>query len=298
MLKIILVLILVVGIFIQFILPRFITQLRISDLEEKKALLHKLKSKFKFHSFDNKILTGEIHFSKTKEAKGTIILLHGIRSGKMIFTFISKFLNQNGFNTVALDLRAHNESQGRFCTFGVKEKIDVHVLLNYLEKEYELKDNIGIWGKSLGAAVALQTMEIDDRIQFGIIESTFTDFRQIVHDYFKRNTGFDIYPLTEYLIYRSGKISDFNPDLSKPNKSCKNINQPILVVHGGKDKRIKIEYGKANFKALKNPLNEFLEIKDANHVNLWEVGGQNYLNEVLKFILKVSKDSEIEKITA
>ncbi|WP_196886216.1 alpha/beta hydrolase [Aureivirga sp. CE67] len=298
MLEIIILFIVFVGIFFHFIMPRFIGQERMFDISEKDILNNKEKNKFHFTSFDGLMLTGKISYSNSKETKGTIILLHGIGSGRMIYDFIVKFLNQNGYNTIAFDLRAHNESQGKYSTYGVKEKKDIQFLLDFIDKEYNIKENIGIWGKSLGAAVALQTMEIDERIQFGVIESTFSNFRQIVHDYFEFHLGFDVYPITEYFIKRYGKFADFNPDFSKPIDSCKKIEKPILVVHGDLDKRIKMKYGKANFETLKNEQNEFLEIKGANHLNVWEIGGQNYLNEVLKFLDKVSQKSEVEKITA
>ena len=48
------------------------------------------------------------------------------------FIDLSTFLSENGFNSVALDLRAHGESEGQLCSFGVNEKKDIQKLIDYL----------------------------------------------------------------------------------------------------------------------------------------------------------------------
>jgi len=161
-----------------------------------------------------------------------------------------------------------------------------------LEDE-ELHTPIGIWGQSLGGAVALQAMAVEDRIQFGVVESTFSDFKTITNDYFKNYFGFSFQPLTNYLVNRAGKIADFNPDDASPLEYCKQIEQPVLMVHGTKDKRIKIKYGIENFKNLKSSDKKFLEIKDANHASIWETGGDLYFEKVYNFIEANSKNQVI-----
>jgi alpha-beta hydrolase superfamily lysophospholipase len=52
----------------------------------------------------------------TTHELGTIILLHGIRGYKEHFTALAAMLNRQGYNTLALDLRAHGDSEGDYCT--------------------------------------------------------------------------------------------------------------------------------------------------------------------------------------
>ena len=127
---------------------------------------------------------------------------------------LSTFLSKNGYNSVALDLRAHGESEGQFCTFGVKEIKDVKALMDYLIKNEDIED-IGIWGQSLGGAVALQALGYDNRIKFGIVESTFTDYKTIVNDYFHLNAGFSFAPFSNYLANRAASIAGFDPSDAK-----------------------------------------------------------------------------------
>jgi len=236
-------------------------------------------------SFDGLLLNAYLTHSILEEVKGTIILLHGIRAQKELFVLQSKILAQNGFHSIALDLRAHGKSQGQYCSFGVKEKKDISTLIDYLEKENIASENIVIWRKSLGGAIALQAMEKDKRIKCGIIESAFSDFKYIIHDYCKLFYGFNFWPLTHFLIYRAGKMASFSPKKASPKESCKKIEQPILLVHGNKDDRINIRYGKENFKHLLSKNKLFLEVQGGDHFNIWELEGSSYYQKIITFIL-------------
>ena len=249
-----------------------------SDQEKEyqhKALLIK--------SFDNIQLAATLTYSHLDSVKGTVILLHGIRSNKDHFKEVSKFLAINGYNSVALDLRAHGESGGQFCSFGVNEKKDIQKLVDFLIDTEKL-NHIGIWGQSLGGAVGLQAMGIDSRLQFGIIESTFTDLKTVVNDYFDLYIGFSFTPFSNYLVNRTGDIADFDPNEASPIRYCNKINKPILIVHGDQDKRINIKYGRDNFLKISSKEKEFLEIENATHSNVWEVGGQEYFIKILSFL--------------
>jgi len=126
----------------------------------------------------------------------------------------------------------------------------------------------------------------DNRICSGIIESTFSDFRTIVHDYSEDVFGFDIALLTDYLIDRAGEIADFNPDYITPYQDCFEINKPMLIVHGDADKKINISYGTKNFNNINSNRKEFLKIENAGHLDVWEKGGATYFEKVLKFLEK------------
>lgn len=286
----------VVGLLVlHFFVPRLITEIRNPILGlikrnkpakvdlSRDTVTNILEKDILITSFDKTRLSARLTYSATDTTKSTIILLHGIRSNKDHFLDLSSLLAKEGFNSVALDLRAHGESGGQFCTFGVNEKKDIKKIIDYLIEKENL-ERIGIWGQSLGGAVALQSMGFDNRIKFGIIESTFSDFKTIVNDYFDLHAGFSLKPFSDYLSNRAASIADFNPEDAKPIKYCEKIYQPILIVHGNNDERIDISYGRANFSKIKSLDKEFLDIDNANHLNVWKVGGKAYFDKVLKFL--------------
>ena len=201
---------------------------------------------------------------------------------------MQRLLAQKGFTSIALDLRAHGESEGRFCTFGVKEKKDISSLIAYLLEHESVHEPIGIWGQSLGGAVSLQAMATDKRIAFGVIESTFGDFHSIVHDHAKHYLGFNIKPITNYLICRAGRIADFDSSMAAPIEHCKQIDQPILLVHGEQDEKISVAYARKNFNNIKSNYKELLLIPKAKHTNVWELGGDEYKDRIINFVNSVA----------
>lgn len=217
-------------------------------------------------------------------AKGTIILVHGIRANKEHFWPLAEKLEKHGFNTLMVDLRAHGESEGKYCTFGFYEKHDLKRWIDTLEQVPDIGPRVGVWGQSLGAAVALQTMAVDARLDFGIIESTFSDFKTTAHDYSRFHLGFDIPWLTTYFIWRAEGVGQFYSQMVRPAESARLISKPVLMVHGAKDQRIDPTYGRENFENLSSSRKEFLEIPEASHVNVWEIGGETYFNRALAFI--------------
>jgi alpha-beta hydrolase superfamily lysophospholipase len=228
-------------------------------------------------------------FSKaTSNEQGTIILLHGIRGYKEHFSELAIRLNGKGYNTLALDLRAHGASDGRYCTYGYYEKYDVQKAVDFLITQ-GVDSNIGVWGQSLGGAIALQALAIEPRLKFGIIESTFSEFTAIVDDYSERMFGFSISYVNQYALYRASEIADFKPEEVSPLCSAANIHQPIFISHGTEDKHIKYKYGKANFDNLASANKTLFPVEGAVHHNVWQVGGEAYFEQVHNFLYSLYK---------
>ena len=224
-------------------------------------------------------------YRKTKEAeKGTIILVHGIRAYKETFIPISSYLDSLGYNSLLIDLRAHGSSGGSYCTFGYKEKEDISLWIDELVNIKSSTTNIGIWGQSLGGAISLQAMAHDKRIKFGIIESTYSNFRTIVSDYFSQNSGFKAKPITDYLLWRADYLAHMKSDSVNPLDVCKKITQAIFIAHGTVDNKIKMEYNKSNFNAIPSKDKTWYPVKDAGHLNLWNTGGEEYFDAVEEFL--------------
>ncbi len=275
---------------VYFILPRAIVQIKLPFSKVSKENYIPKNDTFStqvftFKSFDGNTMEAYKMPAKSDTVKGTVIMLHGIRADKMLFYKQSQYLAAIGYNTVSLDLRGHGNSGGKYCTFGVKEKKDVQKLIDTLE-QFTWTENLGIWGFSLGGAVALQTMAEDKRIQYGIIESTFNSMPQITHDYTQRILGFDWKPFTDFMIMRAGQIADFNTNDAAPLKACPQIIQPIFMAHGNKDKRIAWQKGKRNFEALQSKEKTFLLVEDAIHTTLWRSKKRDYQSKVFQFLEK------------
>jgi uncharacterized protein len=229
------------------------------------------------------ILRGYFIHALTVKARATIIILHGIGSAKEVYFDFARWLAEQGFNVVVYDQRAHGRSGGKYCTFGFYEKRDVsRVITKVLKKHSKLP--IGIHGTSMGGAVALQTLAIEKRLSFGIIESTFNTLENVIEEYSVDMLKFRSRWLVRRILSRSAKIAQFRPFDIQPVESCRHIEQPILLIHGDADEKIPITFNLDNFNALKTTDKEFYIVKGARHEDVREVGGAAYEQKMLEFL--------------
>ena len=280
--------------FIHFLAPRVLTQKRdsIHNINKERYLkynsilkdsLQPKREKFTYTSFDNLKLSALMTHTNLDHSKGTIILIHSSGTNKYRFLNLSEWLSKRGYNSVAIDLRAYGESEGKFFTYGVKEKRDIQNLIDKLSTKKNIGP-IGVWGSSIGGAVAMQAMGIDKRIKFGIIESTYSDYKTHMGNYFTHVTKLKLKPVSNYIVNRSGKIGDFDINEASPIKYSKLITQPIVIAHGGEDILIDLKFPKANLAAVKSEDKKLIVIDSAGHDQVFEIGGEKYLNEIIKFV--------------
>jgi uncharacterized protein len=218
-------------------------------------------------------------------AKATLICIHGITNFKETFLAYSKELHQIGYNVVLVDLRAHGKSSGAYCTFGYYEKHDLQKVIDFAFSKSAVR-NIGIHGHSLGGAVALQTLALDNRLKFGIIESTFTTYEDVMLAYAGRLMGFKNRALVQHIVAKSAHIAHFEADKIKPIDCCQAITVPIFMEHGTADNRIPFEMGQQNFAALASKDKIFYAIENGDHVNVHGDGGEKYWAALKDFLRK------------
>lgn len=248
--------------------------------------------KFSYTTFDGlklKVLKiPAVHnFSETfqgEASRGAIIFLHGVRRHKEQVYPMAAFFSAAGYDCYAPDLRSHGESEGRFTTYGYKEKLDISRLIDTISASGKKGENIILWGQSMGAATALLTMAQDSRVTAGIVESTFSDFREVVGDYFVRDMGFHSKPVLSYMIWGGGILTGLEASEISPLEYSSRITAPVLLVHGTADKKIDISHAHRIYARLKSPGSRFLQVEKARHTNIWETGGETYFKRVLEFL--------------
>ena len=238
---------------------------------------------FQVQTFDSIALKGYI--LPADSARGTLVMLHGISACKDVFWGFSERVNRLHCNAVIFDQRAHGQSGGQYCTFGAKEKHVVSAVLDELERR-GLPKPYGIFGNSLGGAIALQALAHDKRLQFGIVESTFDTYPHVALEYGADITGFKSELLTNHVIARSGAIAGFNPFKIQPVEACRSITCPMLIAHGTADDKIPIELGRNNFNALASTQKKFYAVEGGTHSRLFRFPDNGWPMEIDSFLKK------------
>ncbi len=235
---------------------------------------------------DGKVMKGIYCESNLDTTFATVIFVHGIRSKKEYYFERAEEMANKGMATLLMDLRAHGASEGDYCTFGYNEVGDVQLFIDTILALKGQEHKIGLWGQSLGGAISLLTLAKDKRLDFGVIESTYANYPEIIKDYSVHTLGFSLPDfLNDYNLWRATQIAEFELTDLNPEDACAKIEQPILLIHGTLDDKILIDYAHRNFKALKTNLKTFLKVEGADHMNVWKIGGSAYFEKVYSFII-------------
>lgn len=208
--------------------------------------------------------------------KANLIMLHGVGSCKEVYLGSVAELAKTGYNVLLWDQRAHGKSGGKYLTYGYYEKEDVSLAIDWLEAKSPGLPT-GIYGNSMGGAVAIQSLAHDARLKFGLIESTFTDLPTVSNAYASRMGGISLpFWLTDYVVARAGEIADFEPFSVRPIDAASQVTQPILHIHGDADANINVRHAHAIFAAYASQDKQLYIVENGDHADLWEKGGVAY----------------------
>jgi pimeloyl-ACP methyl ester carboxylesterase len=221
-----------------------------------------------------------------EEAKATVIYLHGVGDNKMSGLPLAKLFHEHRFDVVMYDSRAHGESEGKHCTFGYYEKHDVRKVIDWVRarerSEGRESKKIGVFGTSMGAAIAVQAASIEPRIEAVIAEGCFTNLRTITVDYQKRLLRLPWHFLRNVAMKRAEGIAKFSHHDVSPLKVVASVRVPIMFIHGTADAFIKYEYSQKLYAAANQPKELFL-VDLANHTDVHQIGKSGYEERVIKF---------------
>jgi alpha-beta hydrolase superfamily lysophospholipase len=216
-------------------------------------------------------------------ARGTVLYLHGVSESKVVGLPLAAELHRRGFHVFLYDSRRHGDSGGTYCTYGFYEKHDASAVISYLSSRTDITvGRIGLFGTSMGAAVALQVAAMDSRVSAVVAESGFATLRSVFDDYQKRMIKLPWHYLRNLVIKRSEHLAHFKANAVSPLDAVAGIHIPLLISHGTADDRIKCSYSESVYRKANEP-KELMLIPGAKHHNMAEMGGAAYQQKILSF---------------
>jgi pimeloyl-ACP methyl ester carboxylesterase len=221
-------------------------------------------------------------------ADGTIVVIHGYADAKVGAIAWAPVLHSLGWNLLAIDLRAHGESQGTLSTAGYWERHDMMQVINELRaRRAGETGRVVIFGVSLGAAVATATAALRDDIAAIILESPFADYRMAISAH-GRMRGLPGGFLRDLAISLAEWMSGAKFRAVRPRDLIAHVACPVMLIHAGDDPFIPDEdaadFGAA-LKARNNPGDVLWRIPHAGHVlGLAAVGPAEYRDRIERFL--------------
>ncbi|MCB8763418.1 alpha/beta fold hydrolase [Planktothrix agardhii 1029] len=206
--------------------------------------------------------------SETNPNQKVIIDLHGNRNTIEGNIGYAEQFHEMGLSVLLVEYRGYGRSTNRFPSEKTVYQ-DVEAAWNYLVNERQINPhNIYVFGHSLGGAIAINLALKHTEIAGLIIESSFTNIREMI-DYKKK---YWMFPINLILTQKFDSLAKISA-----------LKMPILLTHGTEDELIPKTMSEDLFNAAIEP-KQLLIVAGAGHNNVRQVGGKEYWETVQQFL--------------
>lgn len=173
-----------------------------------------------------------------------------------------------GVNIMIIDYRGYGRSEGSPSEKGLYTDAEAAIEFLVSERNVDPENELVLFGRSLGAAVAVE-MAVRHRARALILESGFTSVKDMAH--------------RAYPFLPMGLLINMVEARYDTISKIRNVDYPVMVLHGDQDEIVPFELGLELFEAASNP-KTFYRIQGAGHNDTYHVGGQPYFEALRRFM--------------
>lgn len=206
-------------------------------------------------------------YFKNSNSNKIIILFHGYRSiPENDFGPIFKMYYELGYSILLIDQRAHGKSEGKYITFGVKERFDCLRWCEYVSDNLNEIDEIILGGMSMGATTVLLAsgLKLPCKVKGIISDCGFTSPKDIISRVVNVRYGIEASVLLPFVNMLCVLIAKFNLYECSVLEAMNNNKLPILFIHGKSDNFIPSKMTVQNFEACRSR-KKLLLVECVNH---------------------------------
>ena len=200
-------------------------------------------------SFDGLRLHGR--FLPLDGAKGTILLFHGFHSfADVDFGCAVPLLREMGYQLLLVDERAHQGSEGKYLTFGVKERRDVLSWARAMAARLGPAHPMYLQGISMGASTVLMAADqaLPTNVRGIVADCGFTSPAEIVRRVMPMLKVPSV-PLLYLMELWCRLLAGFSLWGYSTERAMENCRVPVLFVHGKADGLIPWEMTQRSYEA-------------------------------------------------
>lgn len=172
-------------------------------------------------------------------AKGTILLFHGYRSSWIIdFSIVLPYYYSLGYNLLAVDERAHGQSEGVYITFGIHERRDAATWAQYAAMHFGPEHPLFLGGLSMGATTVLlaSALELPPSVRGVIADCGFSSPEAIMRSVLRAHVKWlPAGPLLALMDVCTRAFAGFSIKEASTLDAVSKTKRPILFIHGTAD---------------------------------------------------------------
>ena len=215
------------------------------------------------------------------------LVLHGFVDSRAAMLDHARVLLRHGYAVLTPDSRGHGESGDATVSFGLREADDVVSWGDWLCERLDIAGFVGV-GQSMGAAVLINALPRERRLERVVAESSFTTFREAAYDKLAGRAGIPRWlahlafrPIGElaflYVRWRYG----FNLHSTRPVDALRRAGRPVLLIHGADDEAILARHSRRLHAASGA---EYWEVFGAGHTEPIRVAPGEYERRVIDWL--------------
>jgi len=216
--------------------------------------------------------------------RGTVILLHGwMMDGGSLLPW-SLELAQQGYRSIALDLRNHGRSGHALSGYGTREGEDVVAAVNNLRDQGLVTGPVHLLGVSYGAATAIfAARELGNQVSSVVAMESFDNAGQAIRTMVphmlakppERWSDYVALPIARWqyggrgldeAIATTDRKLGIQLDHVDVGQALAQVSSCVLLVHGRDDEHIPVSQGRALAAAA--PQARYLEVANEDHLTL------------------------------
>jgi alpha-beta hydrolase superfamily lysophospholipase len=212
------------------------------------------------------------------QAKGTVILFHGLSGNKSYILQEASQFRLWGYNIMMVDLRGHGNSGGNMTTIGFKETEEAKLAYDYVQQKGE--KNIFLWGISMGAIIIAKAFKDYDIHPAGVILEMPVASLQSFLEARSRVLGFPEEPFGFFVTAWIGIERGYNGFGFRPAEYVRKLNCPVLLQWGSKDPYVSKDQIEKIFSNIESANKKLVIYNNADHQSLLGFDPEKWKEEV------------------
>ncbi|WDP93170.1 MAG: alpha/beta hydrolase [Desulfobacter sp.] len=200
--------------------------------------------------------------------KGIIVFAHGWGRNRDRMVGRARIFAKWGFSTVIHSARDHGNSSPKRMMNAVRFAEDIETVINWVGEP------VSLYGHSAGSAGAIMAAANHaEKIKLLFLEASYARTQKALLSLYRwanKLFGYLFGPTILFWlnIYYKGKLDHYSPA-----RIAQNINMPVMMIHGEKDRRFPLDFAKELKNSFKHDAVSLYIAKDAGHSNSSQAPG-------------------------
>lgn len=176
------------------------------------------------------------YFANPQSNGCAVVMLHGFTINKATVLGWTPLFWARGCDMFLYDLRSHGKSSPALLTYGVLDKGDELLAVDWLAQRTGLPlAKIGLWGVSYGAATSIQAAAAKPGLAFVVADASYSSLEDIATVQAEAQFGAWARVFVPGALAISGWRAGFDPADASPATAVRGLKTPLLLIHSTTD---------------------------------------------------------------